>query len=83
MESLNPKLALYESETLCTRIDIVFYPLYEVSDGAISLRNSCPSLHLVFLITEFNILFWGNGVWEFGIQGMHYPLKRKKRTLNT
>ena len=35
MESLNPKFALYDSKTKCTRTDIVFFPLSDVSGGVV------------------------------------------------
>ena len=37
MESLNPELALYGSNNLCTRTNTVLPPISEVSTGAVSL----------------------------------------------
>ena len=41
MESVKLKFALHGSNRECTRTDNVFFPLYEISEGEISL---CASL---------------------------------------
>ena len=37
MQILNPKFALYDSQMHFIRTDIVFFPISEISDGAVSL----------------------------------------------
>ena len=39
MERLDPKSALYDSKYESTSTDTVFFPLFEFSDGAVSLKG--------------------------------------------
>ena len=38
MESIDPELALYDSRYYCAKTDTVFFPIYEVCEGTVSLK---------------------------------------------
>ena len=46
MESLNPKFSLYASKNESNRTDAFFFPLSEVSKGAVSLVNSAQEINM-------------------------------------
>ena len=45
MESIYPELTLCGRKNLCARTDTVFFPIYEVSEGPVSLMPLIFSLH--------------------------------------
>ena len=64
MESIYPELALCGSKNECARTDTVFFPIFEVSDGTVSLIMEGKHQLLGYSIDHKTVL-------EQNLSGLH------------